>query len=290
MAPHGCCAAWARATWTGASVRWAGRAVLVALLAVSLPAQEAIPAPSESLTVFAAASLQAPFEQLAKRFESQHPGTRVVLNLAGSQQLAAQLALGAEADVFASADERWMDDARDKGLLTGEAAVFAHNTVVAIVPRTNPARITKLQDLAKRGVKLALALESVPVGRYSRESLALLAKLPGYTPDFAARVLANGVTEEENVKAVATKVQLAEVDGGFVYASDVTGSLARYVRVLELPLSARVQASYPIAIIKTSRHAALAQAFVDLVRSSEGQRVLVSHGLQSADAKAPAAR
>lgn len=264
---------------------------LLALLFLTLVApSHAAPAATTTVTVFAAASLQQSFEQLAKRFESQHPGTRVVLNLAGSQQLAAQLALGAEADVFASADERWMDDVKGKGLLAGDPAVFAHNTVVAIVPRTNPARITKLQDLAKRGVKLALALESVPVGRYSRESLALLAKMPGYAPDFATRVLANGVTEEENVKAVATKVQLAEVDGGFVYASDVTGSLARYVRVLELPLSARVQASYPIAIIKTSRHAALAQAFVDLVRSSEGQRVLVSHGLLPAETAIPAAR
>ncbi|MCE9628013.1 MAG: molybdate ABC transporter substrate-binding protein, partial [Candidatus Eisenbacteria bacterium] len=214
----------------------------------------------------------------------------VVLNLAGSQQLASQLAMGAEADVFASADERWMDVVQGKGLLAGEPAVFAHNTVVLIVPRTNPARITKLQDLAKRGVKLALALESVPVGRYSRESLALLAKLPGYTPDFAARVLANGVTEEENVKAVATKVQLAEVDAGFVYASDVTGSLARYVRVLELPQAARVPATYPIAITKASRNAALAQAFVDLVRSAEGQRVLTSHGLLPAETATPAAR
>lgn len=247
-------------------------------------------APPNTLTVFAAASLQQPYEELARRFESQHAGTRVVLNLAGSQQLAAQLVMGAEGDVFASADERWMDDVQSKGLLAGEPLVFAHNTVVAIVPRTNPARITKLQDLARRGVKLALALESVPAGRYSREALARLAKLPGFAPDFATRVSANIVTEEENVKAVAAKVQLAEVDGGFVYASDVTGPLARHVRVLVLPQAARVRATYPIATTKAARNAALAQAFVDLVRSAEGQRVLMSHGLLPAGTATPAAR
>lgn len=287
MVLHDCSAAWARAIWTGANLSRAGRMLLLlALLGTPGAARSAAPS---TVTVFAAASLQQPFEELARRFESEHAGTRVVLNLAGSQQLAAQLAMGAEADVFASADERWMDDVKGKGLLAGEPVVFAHNTVVAIVPRANPARIMKLQDLARRGVKLALALESVPAGRYGREALTRLAKLPGFAPDFATRVSANIVTEEENVKAVAAKVQLAEVDGGFVYASDVTGPLARHVRVLALPQAARVMATYPIATTKASRNTALAQAFVDLVRSSEGQRVLASHGLLPAATAAPIA-
>ncbi len=243
-------------------------------------------AAATQVTVFAAASLQQPFESLGKQFEASHPGVRVVFNLAGSQQLAAQLAMGAEADVFASADERWMTDAKDKGLLGSEPAVFTHNTLVAIVPRTNPARITRLQDLAKRGVKLALALESVPVGRYSRQALQMLSKLPGFTADYGTRVLANGVTEEENVKAVVTKVQLAEVDGGFVYASDVSPALARYVRVFTLPEAAQVIADYPIATTRTSRAPELAAAFVELVRSEAGQRVLAQYGFRGASVNA----
>ena len=235
-------------------------------------------APRTTLTVFAASSLQAPFETLAQRFERAHPGTRVVFNFAGTPQLAAQLAAGARADVFASADERWMDDVRGKGLLGSDPERFARNRLIAIVPRTNPARIGRLQDFTRRGVKLALALENVPVGRYTRDALAQLARRPDFPPDFARRVLANGVTEEENVRAVALKVQLGEVDGGFVYRSDVSGALARYVSVFELPDDVSLRIAYPIALVRAGREPALARAFLDLVLSNEGQTVLMTHG------------
>lgn len=261
---------------------WLAAAVAAIALAASAAA-----APKRTVTVFAAASLQAPFEELAKRFEAAHPGTRVALNLAGSQQLSTQLRLGVRADVFASADTLAMNQAVRAGLVAGEPAVFAHNSLVVIVPRADRAHITRLQDLARSGVKLAFALEAVPIGHYSREALRRLSGMPGFAPDFAARVLANRVTEEENVKAVAAKVRMAEVDGGFVYRSDVNPTLAPHVRVLELPEAARIPASYPIAVLSEAPEASLAAAFIALVRSAEGQRVLVAHGLQPAANGAP---
>src|SRR5207247_7756162 len=134
------------------------------------------------------------------------------LNLAGSQQLAAQIEQGARADLFASADARWMAYLATRDLLDGAPRVFARNRLVVIVPRTNPARIGRLQDLARRGVKLVLGAPAVPVGQYSREALRNLSRIDGFGADYARRVLANLVSEEENVKSVVGKVQLGEAD------------------------------------------------------------------------------
>jgi len=187
--------------------------------------------PPSTLTVYAAASLTDAFRDLGRTLEAAHPGLTVRFNFAGSQQLALQIEQGAPADVFASADQRWMSYAAEKGLVAGESAIFARNRLVAIVPRTNPARIGGLPDLARRGTKVVVAAEAVPAGKYSREALEKLSTAPGFPPEYARRVLANVVSQEENVKAVVAKVQLGEADAGLVYRSDVTPSVSRYVRV-----------------------------------------------------------
>ena len=239
-----------------------------------------------TLTVFAAASLSDAFTEIAREFERAHLGVTVRLNFAGSQQLATQIEQGANADVFASADERWMGYARERGLLSGETQIFARNRLVAIIPKTNPARIRQLQDLAKSGVKLVLGADAVPIGRYSRTVLRNLARDPAFDSDFAARAMKNIVSEEENVKAIVGKVQLGEADAGIVYRSDVTPRVARYIRVFEIPESASVIASYPIAATRGARDAT-AGAFVALVLSAEGQKILGRHRLMP---PAPAAR
>ena len=254
-------------------------AVAVALMGpLGCEAEAAAPS-SARLRVFAAASLADGFGEIAARFEKAHPGTRVQLNLAGSQQLVAQLQQGASADVLASADQRWMDEAGARGLLAGEPVLFARNRLTVIVPRTNPGRIARLQDLARRGLKLVIAAEAVPVGAYSREVLRRLSRLEGFDSDFARRVLANLVSEEENVKAVVGKVQLGEADAGMVYRSDVTPTLRRFVRELAIPDSANLLASYPIAVLKDAPQPEAARAFVDAVLSPEGQALLARHGL-----------
>jgi molybdate transport system substrate-binding protein len=232
-----------------------------------------------ALRVFAAASLADAFGEIGRAFERSHPGTAVRLNLAGSQQLAIQIEQGASADVFASADTRWMDYVNERKLIIGDPLVFARNRLVVIVPRTNPARIGRLQDLARRGIKMVLGADAVPVGRYSRQALQNLSNLDGFDSNYAGRVLANVVSEEENVKSVLTKVQLGEADAGIVYLSDVTPALSRYVRTFEIPAAAAILASYPIVVVKDAKQPAAAQEFVELVLSADGQKVLASHGL-----------
>lgn len=253
---------------------------LVAMLAV-LPgiARSAAVLEKQTLHVFAAASLSDAFTEIARTFERRHPGLRVRMNFAGSQQLASQIEQGASADVFASADQRWMEYVRERKLVSGEPVVFARNRLVVIIPKTKPARLRRLQDLAATGVKFVIGADAVPAGRYSRIALRNLAREPGFGTDFATRVLRNVVSEEENVRSVVGKVQLGEADAGIVYRSDVTPGVARFLRVLEIPESANVLASYPIAMLEESKSRDLAQAFVDLVLSAEGQRVIDRRGL-----------
>jgi molybdate transport system substrate-binding protein len=263
----------------------------IALAAVGLPLPAAArvdPAPSV-LTVYAAASLTEAFRELGRTFERRQPGLAVRFNFAGSQQLAVQLEQGAPADVLAAADQRWMEYAGEKGLVEGEARVFARNRLVVIVPRANPARIGRLQDLARRGTKLVLAAEAVPAGRYSREAIAKLASAPGFPPAYERDVLANVVSQEENVRSVVAKVQLGEADAGLVYRSDVTPAVSGHVRLLGVPDAYNVIASYPIAVLKTARNPEAARRFLALVTSADGQRVLQQHGLLPAGTPAAAA-
>ena len=266
-------------------------ALRVGLGLLGLPATLVRPtdhAPS-TLTVYAAASLTDAFKELGKTLEKRHPQLAVQFNFAGSQQLALQIEQGAPADVFASADQRWMDYAKGKGMVAGGSAVFARNRLVVIMPRNNPARIKTLQDLARQGTKMVMAAEAVPAGKYSREMLQKLAGAPGFPQGYDRQVLANVVSQEENVKAVVAKVQLGEADAGVVYRSDVTPAFASAVQVLEIPDSYNVVASYPIAVLKGARNPESARQFVELVRSDEGQGVLQRHGLLPAAAPAPAA-
>lgn len=259
------------------------RAAVLALLlclsqAVALFAQR-------TLTVFAAASLTEAFTALGKTFEQQHPGTTVRFNFAGSQVLATQMEQGARADVFASADQRWMKYAGEKQLLSGAPVTFARNRLVLITPKSNPGGIAKLQDLARPGLKLVLAGRQVPAGAYAREALTRLAAAPGFPARYDQLVLANLVSEEENVRAVAAKVQLREADAGIVYRTDVTESVRPQLRLLEIPDPWNPIAEYPIATV--SGGSALGAEFVKLVLSAEGQVVLEGRGFLAPVAAAP---
>jgi molybdate transport system substrate-binding protein len=262
------------------ALRWL--TVCAALAASLLPAvgraAEAAKPPKRELTVFAAASLSDAFVEMGRNLEKSQ-GIEVTFNFAGSQQLAAQVEEGAAADLFASADMRWMQYLREKSKLAPGDTVFCHNRLVVIVPKANPARIGKLQDLARAGVKVVMAAQAVPVGEYSRECLHNLSHRTEFGDDYATRVMHNLVSEEDNVKGVASKIQLNEADAGFVYSSDVTPAVARLVRVLEIPADANVVADYPIAQLPQAHHRTEAQAFLSYLLSSDGQAILARNGL-----------
>ncbi len=246
-------------------------AAVVAGIAVSRPATAEEP---QGLSVFAAASLTEAFTEIGRMMEQRDPTTKVSFNFAGSQQLATQIEQGAHADVFASADQAWMNHVQERNLLANAPQIFVGNRLAVVVPERNPGQIERLQDLGRAGIKVVMAAEVVPVGRYTREALEKLSRDPTFGSDFAAKVLNNVVSQEESVRGVLAKVQLGEADAGVVYRSDVTAAAAPALRVFDIPDPYNVEARYPIAIVKGTPSSKAAQTFVDLVLSPDGQRVL----------------
>jgi molybdate transport system substrate-binding protein len=214
------------------------------------------------IKVFAAASLTAAFTELGAQFTAANGGTRVSFNFAGSQALATQIQQGAPADVFASADVPNMDKVRD---LVGDPQVFAGNLLQILVEKGNPNGVKGLDDLAGSDLKVVLAAEEVPAGKYAKQILD------------RAGVSVRPVSREDNVKAVVTKVSLGEADAGIVYVTDVTAGGDK-VEGVDIPEEQNVVATYPIATVKASKAQDKAQAFMDLVRSDLGQQVLENHG------------
>ncbi len=228
------------------------------------------------VVVFAAASLADAFTELAPLFARAHGGARVTLNFAGSQQLRTQLAQGARADVFASADEPNMEEAVRAGLVEPPVP-FARNRLVLVVPADNPAGIEGLGDLTRKH-RLVLGVPEAPFGRYARQ---VLARAEGvYGPGFAQAVLANVVSQEATVRQSLAKVALGEADAGFCYRSDVTGAVASRVRVLEIPEELNVVVTYRVSAVKGAPHPDLARAWVAFLRSPAAREVLRRHGLE----------
>ncbi len=222
---------------------------------------------SRTLTVFAAASLTDAFQEISDRFEEEHPDVRVQFSFGGSQRLRFQLEQGAHADVFASADQLQLELAQAAGLVPRGPTLFVANTVVLVVPASNPANLSGLNDLLSRQVRLVIAGPAVPAGRATREALQAAAILDA--------VLASVVSEEDNVRAVLTKVVVGEADDGFVWRTD---ALAAGADVLQFLLPTAVASGYGIARTTDARDASLADAFVAFVRSRDGLAVLIEAG------------
>ncbi len=234
----------------------------------------ATPEPS-TLTVFAAASLTDAFTEIGKAFESANPSVTVTFNFAGSQALRTQIEEGAPADVFASASGKEMDTLVTDSLVTKDVPqIFLTNKLVVILPANNPAALEKLEDLAKPGIKLVLAAEEVPVGKYARQALDQMNG--SFGADFKDKVLANVVSNEDNVKQVVAKVQLGEADAGIVYVSDSIA--APDLKSIEIPADLNVIAKYPIAPLTKAANTDLAAQFMTYVLSAEGQSILQKWG------------
>ena len=241
----------------------------------------AFPAEGGNLTVFAAASLTDAFEAIEQELEATTPNLSITYNFGGSQALVTQLEEGAQADVFASANAAQMDAAIAADLVGSEPLPFARNRLAIVTPAGNPAGIQTAADLGKEGILLVLAQPEVPAGRYARESVCLMAAdTATYGSDLVARVAANVVSEEEDVRDVLAKVALGEADAGIVYVSDAVAA-GDQVNVVDIPDAVNVIATYPVAVLAGADEA-LGSAFVAYFVSEEGEAVLERYGFQPA--------
>jgi molybdate transport system substrate-binding protein len=246
-------------------------AVLLAVLVV-LAAAACTPPGTSELTIYAAASLTNVTDPLGAAWAADHPDVSLVFSTGSSAALRTQIEQGAPADDFLSADLANAQALVDDGLADGPVTTFATNALTVVVPATNPAAIATPADLARPGVCIIAAGPNVPITVYAEQSVALLAALPGYGADFAARYEANICTREDNVAAVVGKVQLDEGDAAIVYATDATaaGDLA----TIPIPAAANVVATYGAVVVRASPSPAVAREFLSWLAGVQGQAVL----------------
>ncbi|MFC5370871.1 molybdate ABC transporter substrate-binding protein [Arcanobacterium bovis] len=216
---------------------------------------------TEEITVFAAASLNAAFPEIAEKvLAKESPQVKVTFSFDGSSALAEQIKNGAPAQVFASADEGNMAKVSD---FVNTPEKFASNSLSLIVPANNPAHVASIADL--RGTKLVICAAQVPCGKTTKKLEERL------------KVSLEPVSEEQSVTGVRTKVESAEADAGFVYRTDAQLA-GEKVKIVEVPEAASVSTTYMLATLKNSSESAAAQAFVDAVKSPAGQEILHKYG------------
>jgi molybdate transport system substrate-binding protein len=234
------------------------RFLIVTLVSLTVAGGTAAAAERATLNVYAAASLTDVFPRIDA---TEH------YSFGGSNTLAAQIQLGAPADVFASANMALPQQLYAKGLVT-KPVVFTRNTLVLIVPSSNPADIHTVYDLRKQGVKLVVAAPAVPVGAYTLQILKNMA---------LSDVLQNVVSRETDVREVLAKVALGEADAGFVYSTDAR-TVPGKVNVIKLPAWAQPKVQYGIAVVSASPNRQAAQAFVNRILSKPAQAKLIAAG------------
>ncbi|MGH2407872.1 MAG: molybdate ABC transporter substrate-binding protein [Candidatus Limnocylindrales bacterium] len=255
-----------------------GLAVL--LVGVALVACSAGAGPSSSagpsLTIYGASSLKAALTKVQAAYAAAAPGTTLVISTDSSAALETKIEQGAPADVFLSADTTNPQRLVDKGLTSGGLTKFAGNLLTVIVPAGNPAGILTPADLAKPGVKVIAAADSVAVTKYATMLVANLALQPNYPAGFASLYTANIVSKEDNVGAVVAKVELGEGDAAIVYVTDAKGSTK--VSAVPVPAAANVPATYAGVAVKASTQGAAAAAFLAWLTGPDGQAVLAALG------------
>jgi molybdate transport system substrate-binding protein len=223
---------------------------------------------SAPLVVSAAASLQTALTAYGDQFA----GAQVRLSFAGSDQLAAQIREGVKPDVFASANTKLPDALHAEGLVE-QPTVFAGNRLVLAVPAKETGAIRDLADVEKAQTKVAIGSATVPIGAYTRK---VLGRLPARERD---AILANVRSEEPDVKGIVGKLTQGAGDAGFVYITDVQASKGA-LTAIELPAVLKPSAAYAVAVVKGTKNAEQAKAFIAGLLHGKGQEALAVAGFE----------
>jgi molybdate transport system substrate-binding protein len=241
--------------------------VLAALLATWIPA-----AAAQELVFSVAISMKDATEELGRRFAQGRPGVVIRYNFGASGELQKQIEAGAPVDLFVSAAARQMDELGKKGLiLPATRRIFARNVLTVVKPADSKIDIARPADLLDpRVTRIVIGNpRTVPVGQYAEESLRALGLWDKLQPRLVFA---------ENVRQALDYVARGEVDAGIVYTTDAAIRGRDVKEALRPPEDTYRPVTYPVAVVKDTRHPALASAFIDLLMSREGQQVLARLG------------
>ncbi len=243
---------------------------LFMVIAIAAPAVSA----AGQLTVSAAASLKAPFEEFATLFEARHPGMKVANNFAASGVLRSQIASGAPTDVFASASPREIESLEQKGdIVTGTRRNFAGNAIVLVTAMESHDSISSFTSLKNSGVRRIATGNpaTVPAGSYAAETLKSLNLW---------EAVRDRLIYCEHVRQVADYVARGEVDAGIVFLTDAALRRAELRVVAAAPESVHAPVVYAIAVVRSTQAETAARDFIALVTSKDGKKILSRYGFR----------
>jgi molybdate transport system substrate-binding protein len=254
-------------------VRVLRRGLVLGALAVGLLGT--VPAAvAQELTLSVAISMKDAVEELGRGFTSRHPGAKLAYNFGSSGELQKQIEAGAPVDLFVSAAQRQMDELDRKGLIVrASRRLFARNVLTVVKPADSRLDLAKPLDLLDARVRRIVIgnPRTVPVGQYAEESLRAL----GLWERLQSKLVL-----AENVRQALEYVARGEVEAGFVYTTDAAIRADRVKEAFRPGEETYRPVVYPVAVVAGARHPALAQAFIDLLVSAEGQAVLARLGFQ----------
>lgn len=238
------------------------------------PATVSVAGSTATITVSAAASLQAALDAIAPEFTAAHPTIAVDYNFASSGALQRQIEQGAPADIFFSAATKQMDALSDKDLILSDSRqTLVTNRLVLIAPATSDLAISNITQLKAVSVsKVAVGeFRSVPAGQYAEQVFKDLGLLDTFQSKF---VFGN------NVRSVLAAVESGNVELGIVYATDAT--LSDQIKVLAtVPAEFHQPIVYPIAIVNNTAHPEAAQTFIDFLATDTAQAIFAEFGFTS---------
>ncbi len=229
----------------------------------------------KEIIVSAAISLKNAFEDIGKLYETRNAGTKITFNFGASGDLMKQIEGGAPVDVFASAAQKDMDDAEKKGLIAVVSRVnFAANSIVLVIPVNTKVVIKSFGDLKSGSIrKIAVGNpRTVPAGRYAEEVFTYYKML---------NEIKDKLVFTENVRQALDYVVRNEVDAGVVYSTDAMVRIRELTIAATAPESSHKPVVYPIAVVKTSKNSDVAKAFISLVTSEEGKKILAKYGFKA---------
>ncbi len=233
------------------------------------------------LVVYAAASLTGASADLKKAFETANPEYEVTFDLDGTQMLTQKILQGADADAFLSASNKYTEQLKAAGYLDNSTVKkFATNYIIIILPAANPANITTAADLSREGLRIAMGTEDVPVGINTRQAVDKMANA-SYGLPWKEALNGNVVTFETTEPGVVTKVNLGEVDAGFVYESSYKAAKPGQLIAITIPKDQNSLQTYTAGVLNDPKNKSGATKFVEFLTSADGQKILSDYGFAS---------